>query len=227
MSARRTAFVIGLLCIIQMLSQLAEGASPEWEAAFPSTAAPERVYFRAHYLDGRGQTHELRVWRDGDRRLRRRTDDAIDLYVDRDKAGELDFRIVDHRRHVVIRADRTSFHRVGRFSGWIGLAHVLDVPHGTYVVTRLSDAPASPTARDECAWFRLATRVPLPRVSEICWSRRWGLPLAIETTSGTEERLTQFSIDEVRAFEPDHTTFAIDTSKFIEIDARPDDDLFD
>jgi hypothetical protein len=226
MSARQTTFVIGLICIVQLLAQLAVGASPIWENAFPTTSAPERVYFRAHYLDGRGQTHELQVWRDGDRRLRRRTDDAIDLYVDRDKAGELDFRIVDHRRRVVIRADRTSLHRVGRFTSWIGLAHVLDVPHGTYIVTTLSDTPGSPSPFDECAWFRLETGVPSPGVNDICWSSKWGLPLAIETASSTE-RLTQFSIDEVRAFEADHNAFAVDTSKFIEIDARLDDGLFD
>jgi hypothetical protein len=224
MSALRTAFAIGLLCIAQTLSPRAEDASPEWEAAFPTTSAPERVYFRAHYLDGRGQTHELRVWRDGDRRLRRSTDNAIDLYVERDKAGELDIRIVDYGRRVVIRADRSSFHRVGRFTSWIGLAHVLDVPHGTYVVTRLSEMPRSPSS-GECVWFRLETSVPSTRVNEICWSRQWGLPLAI--VNRTEERLMQFSIDEVRAFEPDHATFAIDTSEFIEIDGRPDGDLFD
>jgi hypothetical protein len=226
MTTGQIAFTVGLLCILPAAPLLAQGLPPEWEAAFPTASAPARVYFRAHYLDGDGQTHELRVWRDGDRQLRRRTDDAIDLYVDRDKAGELDLRIVDYGHHLLIRADRTAFHRVGRFTDWIGLAHVLDVPHGTYLVSKLSN-PSESSPMGECSWFRLETRVPSTKVSNICWSRHWGLPLTIKTTNSKGEHLTQFSLQEVRAFESDTTTFAIDAAQFIEIDARTDGDMFD
>ena len=226
MTAGHTAFTIGLLLILPAGPLLAQDVPPEWEAAFPTGAAPARVYFRAHYLDGDGQTHQLRVWRDGQRQLRRRTDDAIDLYVDRDKTGELDFRIVDYARHVVIRGDRTAFHRVARFTDWVGFAHVLDVPHGTYFVSKLSN-PSESSPRGECAWFRLETRVPSTKVSDICWSRQWGLPLTIETTNSRGQHLTEFSIDEVNAFEPAQTTFTVNAPQFIEVDARTDVDLFD
>jgi hypothetical protein len=226
MTAGQIAFAVCLLCIFPAAPLLAQGMPSEWEAAFPTASAPARVYFRAHYLDGDERTHELRVWRDGQQRLRRRTDDTIDLYVDRNKTGELDFRIVDYARHVVIRADRTAFHRVGRFTDWIGLADVLDVPHGIYFVSKLSGQSNS-SPRGECAWFRLETSVPSTKQSDICWSREWGVALTIETTNSKGEILTQFSIDEVNAFEPDHATFAIDAPQFVEIDARTDGELFD
>jgi hypothetical protein len=225
MSFRRMALTIGLLCITQAGSHVVEGASPEWEAAFSIFSAPNRVYFRAHYLDGHGQTHQLRVWRDGKRRLRRQTDSAIDLYVDQDKAGEIDFRVVDHTRHVVIRGNSTSLHRIGRFTGWIGLAHVLDVPHGPYLVTKISGELESPSS-SECTWFRLQTTVPTVSVNEVCWSGQWGLPVAVVKIIG-KERLLQLTIDEVHTFEPDSAIFDIEAEKYIEIDARPDSDLFD
>jgi hypothetical protein len=103
---------------------------------------------------------------------------------------------------------------------------VLDVPHGTYFVSKLSN-PSESSPMGECAWFRLESRVPSTKVSDICWSRHWGLPLTIKTTNSKSEHLTQFSIQKVHAFESDTTTFAIDAAQFIEIDARTDGDLFD
>ena len=225
MNLRRIALGVGLSCILQAAHGL-EGLSLDWETAFPIAAAPEHVYFRAHYLDGNGQPHVLQVWREGARYLRRQTDSAIDLYAHRDNASEIDFRIVDHSRRVIIRADLPSLHHVGRFTGWPGLAHVLEVPHGSYVVTAFSGATTSSPV-GECAWFRLETTVPSAGVNEVCWSRQWGLPLMILKTTHKDERLAQFAIDEVRVFEPDSTTFAVEAKEFLEIDARPDRDLFD
>jgi hypothetical protein len=221
-------FALGLLCLAQaaLPPQGAEAASLEWEAAFPTASAPEHVYFRANYVDGRGHASRLQVWRDGNRRLRRQTDDAIDLYAERNETGGLDLQIADHKRQVLIHADPASFHRVGRFTGWTGLAHMLEAPRGVYTLTRLEQAPPSPPI-GECVWFRLEATVPAKSVNDICWSRQWGIPLAIVAINSQGARVTQFSVDDVRAFIPDPAIFAVHAEKFVGIDARPDGDLMD
>jgi hypothetical protein len=224
MTLSRVLVAAGLLGIAPAFSGHAEDAVAKWEAAFSVAAAPTRVYFRARYIDGRG-LHELEVWRDGNRQLRRKTDAAIDLYVDKDNAGNLDYRIVDHARHVLIRADRMTMYRIGRFSGWNGLAHMLDIPAGSYEVTALPLPPES-TRFGECRWFRLRVDQPA-RSNDVCWSRAWGIPFEI-AAQRDGKRVTQFSIEDVREFKPQgDAVFAIDSRNLVEVDGRVGADLSD
>ena len=142
--SRCGALVAGLLCLLGAALVRAEDVISQWDAAFPTRDAPQQVYFRAGYHDDVGRTHRLEVWREADLRLRRRTDEAIDLYVEKSGSGEYEYRLIDHDRKILIRADRTTLYRIGVFSDWIGLAHVLKVPRGGYRVTeaaRQSPAP--------------------------------------------------------------------------------------
>jgi len=203
-----------LLCIAQMASSYAEDTFSNWEASFPVTAAPARVYYRAHYIDRRGESHELQVWRNGDRQVRRRTDAAIDLYADKDDAGNLDYRIVDHSRNVLIHADRLALYRVGRFPNWLGLAHVLDTPIGGYTITALPQPPQS-TQFGECKWIRLQVD-QLKTPSNICWSQAWGIPLMIKGLPDGKEDI-EFSIEEVHEFQPNEDTiFMIDDKDLVD-----------
>jgi hypothetical protein len=220
------AFGGTVLCILQTLSAQADGASSIWEAAFPIAAAPAHVYFRALYIDGLGQSHILEVWRDADRRLRRKTDDAIDLYVTMKASGEPDYHIVDHKRGAVIHADRLTLYRMGRFSGWLGLAHVLDAPRGAYTVTSLPKAPASKST-GQCAWFRLEVAEPVRTLNDVCWSARWGLPLEINSTDANGDSATaRFSVERVNEFQPTDAIFDIGQEP-LNIDARTDGDVSD
>jgi hypothetical protein len=214
-----------LFCIAQMSSSRAEDIPSNWEASFPVAGAPTRVYFRAHYTDGRGESHELQVWRNGDREVRRRTDAAIDLYADKDNAGNLDYRIVDHTRNVVIHADRLALYRVGRFPNWRGLAHVLDIPIGSYMITALPQPPQS-TQFGECKWIRLQVD-QLKAPSNVCWSQAWGIPLMINGVPDGKEKI-EFSIEEVREFQPNEDTiFIIDDKNLVEVDERSGSDPSD
>jgi hypothetical protein len=221
------AGVAAMFCTMQATSLRADGPSSVWQAAFPIAAAPAHVHFHARYLDGRGAPHTLEVWRDGEQRLLRKSDAAIDLYAEQKVGGEIEFHIVDHSRGIVIRANRAALYRVGHFSGWLGLAHVLDVPHGDYMVTALA-APPEMKSGGPCHWYRLEVIVPARKVSDVCWSANWGLPAEIKAVDadGTPSTI-QFSIDAVEVFQPTDDLFAFQNDKFVIIDARPDDDLSD
>src|SRR5262249_16402954 len=98
----RRALLFGLLCLGSAATVRAQDATAEWKTAFPTGAAPSQVHFRAVYRDGFDRAHELEVWRQADVRLRRRTDDSLDLYVEKAGSGEYEYRLVDHNRNILI-----------------------------------------------------------------------------------------------------------------------------
>ena len=225
MKAPRAALWVGLLCVAHVTPGRPEVAVTNWERNFPTRAAPENVYFKARYADARGRMHDLQVWRQGDLRLRRKTDEAINLYVEKNDDGEYLYRLVDHARRLLIRVDRSSLYRMGTFSDWAGLAHVLNAPRGEYTVTGLGTG-VQLLAAGECTWMQLEIATPPGEASRICWSEAWGLPLEIRTRQGDKWAL-QFSIAEVRSFEPSVATFTIEKNDLIERDATSNGKLAD
>jgi len=219
--------VAAMFCAMQAMPLLADGPSSVWEAAFPIATAPAHVHFRARYLDGHGRPQTLEVWRDREQRLRRKSGAAIDLYAEKKAGGEIDLHIVDHSRGIVVRANRAALYRVGHFSGWLGLAHVLDIPHGAYTVTALATPPEMKSG-GPCHWYRLEVTVPARKVSDICWSANWGLPVEIKAVDANGTTSTvEFSVDAVEVFQPTDALFAFQNDKFVIMDARPGDDLSD
>lgn len=223
---RTRATLAALLCLLAPATVRAEDAGPQWDAAFPSRAAPERVHFLAGYLDGAGRAHRLEVWRDADLRLRRKTDHAIELYVEKSPSGEYEYRLIDRNRHVLIRADRTALYRIGVFSDWAGLAHVIEIPRGRYRVTQTRRRSAA-SLRGECAWQRLERIAPAASITEICWSSRWGLPLEIGMVSGQEGWKSVFWLEAVETFVPSPEIFALPPHDLLELDAGPDEEVSD
>jgi hypothetical protein len=222
------AGVVAMACAMQVSPPRADGFSPTWESAFPIAMAPAHAHFHARYLDGDGKSHTLEVWRDGERRLRRKSDDALDLYAQQKAGGEIDFSIVDHSHGIIVRTDRAALFRVGHFSGWFGFAHVLDVPQGAYRVTALMMPPDETKAGGPCRWYRLEVSVPAQKVSDICWSENWGLPAEIKAVNSNGAPSTvQFSVDKVDVFEPTDAHFTFQNKRFVVMDARTDDDLSD
>jgi hypothetical protein len=224
--SRCGALVAGLLCLLSIAMVRAEDASSQWEAAFPTRDAPQQVYFRAGYHDDLGRTHRLEVWREADLRLRRRTDETIDLYVEKSGSGEYEYRLIDHDRKILIRADRATLYRIGVFSDWIGLAHVLNIPRSGYRVTGAArQSPAS--LRGECVWKRLELLMPVSSTSEVCWSSAWGLPLEIGAQGGKDGWESRFLVQEVGTFAPKPEIFAVAREGLVEIDAGPDGEVSD
>lgn len=161
---------------------LAAAARPlTFDGAFDRGGGPPGLHFRASFVS-RGAEHRLEVWRDGDRRVRRRTDDAVETYAFREAAGpEYRLSVLDLKRKLHTRVDRTSLYRLGSFTDWFELAHALRHPRGAYRLTRLRTPPPAPRPLDRCDWYELAEG---GRSARICWSARDGIPLVVLGADG-------------------------------------------
>ena len=224
MILRRFAFV-GIAALASATCFAAEPART-WQTAFPREAvAKQSIYFRARYVDASGVEHRQEVWREASSRLRRVSDDRLDLIVERDADGEYQYRLADRERHIMVLADRTSLYRAGIFSDWEGLAYALSEPRTHYELATSGGAPDR-SGIAPCVWTTMTTHPDDQPVSRICWSTGWGLPLSIQTRRG-DDWVTQFAITEARIFEPSDAVFQIDPAGYIEMDTRAGDDLAD
>ncbi|MEA2856828.1 MAG: hypothetical protein QOH98_1149 [Methylobacteriaceae bacterium] len=223
MTLRRFSFFT-FAALASAMSAAAEPAE-NWQTAFPRDAAAEQsVYFGARYVDASGVEHRQEVWREASNRLRRVTDDRLDLIVERDADGEYQYRLADRERHIMVLADRTSLYRAGIFSDWEGLAYALSRPRAEHEL--IAQRASEQTAAGSCSWTTLIVKTPAESASRICWSSEWGLPLSIQTRRG-DEWVMQFAITEVRAFQPSDTVFQVDPAGYLEMDTRAGDDLAD
>jgi len=148
-----------------------------FESAFQVSGEPPALYYRATF-EGRDGPHTLQVWRDGQTRLRRKTDEAVDMVVTRDASDPLAYQmtVVDYRKRITTRIDRNTLIHLGHFSDWFDLAHGLRHPAGAYRLA-LSAAPdQAPKPISACRWYALTQGDETYR---ICWSERERLPLVI------------------------------------------------
>ena len=184
---------------------LADPAALDWEAAFPIETAAKDVHLEAHFLGSDGTTHRLQLWRHGTQFLHRRTDEVLDLYLSKaGNKGDYAYRLIDHRRRVSMDVRRNQLYRIGVFSDWFGLAHVLDRPKSEFVARAVDPLPQEKKERQmDCAW-RLLVRggKESPDRSRICWSAEWGLPLAIRTRGPKGEWIERFTVDLVEGISP-------------------------
>jgi len=211
------------LCALQTPKPQAETLPYEWGKAFATKSAPENVYFRARYLDQTGKSHQLQVWRQADLHLRRRTDDLLDLYLDKNADGNYNYRLVDYARQVIISTDRANLLRMGIISDWFGLAHVLNFPRGNYTITPRQETATMP---NKCTWYQLEITSSRSS-SRICWSDQWGLPLSIQARTNDSEWTTQFTVEDIHTFQPAPGTFDVPRNSFLQIEAAPDNNALD
>jgi hypothetical protein len=213
------------IAVLASTSATHAAADEVWQNAFPQAAAAEKsIYFEAHYFDANGTEHRQQVWRDGSRRLRRISDDRVDLSVEKDANGEYQYRLADRVRHVLVLADRTSLYRAGIFSDREGLAHGLREPRAPHEIA--SSGATEQTQVGPCSWSELTINEPVASTSRICWSREWAVPLLIQAKRGNGW-VTEFEVSEARRIEPSDAIFQVDSAGYVKIDARADDDLAD
>ncbi|MDE2367343.1 MAG: hypothetical protein KGN16_00090 [Burkholderiales bacterium] len=115
-----------------------------FEQAFSHRGEPTALHYRARY--GRpGASHSHEVWRDGERRLVRRTDNAIETHVAH-RPGDPQFQVVvlDLRRKTEKRIARDDLYRIGNFTEWFDLAHGLGHPRAEYHLTAVAAPTGAP-----------------------------------------------------------------------------------
>lgn len=162
----------------------AQAAAPEdlrFEQAFAADDGSAPLHYRAEYVAG-GAGHQVEVWVDRGARLVRRTDDALEIHAER-KAGDDEFRmtVLDLRRRIATRVDRTNLYRIGHASDWFALAQGLQHPRGEYRLARSAAPDHAPQAVQSCEWYALAQAGTTTR---ICWSTASRVPLLIVSPQG-------------------------------------------
>ncbi len=205
--AKTGVWLGGGLALAVLLAATAVSAAPatvaapfaNWDAAFGLGHEPQAVHFKARYRDRRGTDHTVEAWRDGVRFLHRATDDRVDLYLlARSSArGDYLYRLVDRDQRRVIDVERRNLYRIGVFTDWYGLAHVIDRVHGANRLTRAAAPLNAAAPLESCAWRaieRLGDDGARHR-TRICWSARWGAPMEIWDDS--DHGQPQFRIVEI------------------------------
>lgn len=165
------------------LAQAGEPASPapdrasatglRFEQVFDVAGEPATLHLRADYA-ARGGAHRLELWRSGPR-LKRRTDDAVEMHVAETPGGE-GYRMVvlDLRRRIATRVGSDDLARIGSFTSWYDLAHGLRRPAGPYRLAAASAPAGAPAPIAPCDWYTLEEP---GRVTTVCWSPADRVPL--------------------------------------------------
>jgi hypothetical protein len=207
--------VVLVAATVFSLSIHAEGVT--FEQAFSASGEPRATHFEAEYV-ARGSTHRIEVWRDAERRIRRRTDDAAEIYALR-KAAKPDFHlaVLDLKRKLRTDIDRDKLYRIGNFTDWFDLGHGLRHPMGKYTLVAAKAPAGGPTPAEPCQWYNLAQS---GRVTYVCWSVASRVPILIQDQVGaTVWRVTK--VDHKAILE---TVFQIADTGFVRTDANEDID---
>lgn len=203
-------------------SQAASAAGPgesagslDFDRVFNDRGEPARSHYQAEYRL-QGATHRLEVWRDGERRIKRRTDASIETYLDRPPASdEWSMTVLDLGKRVRTDVSRTNLMRIGHFTDWFAQGHALSRPIGTYALTPLDRGAPAIAAIGPCRWYRLAQGA---RTSDICWSASHRVPLVVADDAGR----VQWRVVALEAGTWPASTFRIDDRGFARNDANDD-----
>ena len=188
-----------------------------FEKIFSPTGEPAALHYRAAFK-AQGTDHQLEVWRDGDRRVKRVTDQVLVSYGVR-TPGDPNFQLqlLDLRKRISTHIDRTTMYRLGNFIDWFDLTHGLRQPKGSYRLER-STAPAGAVGPiGPCDWYTLTQA---GRATRLCWSRSERLPLLIVGEDGS----LAWRITALDRNAPAAGVFTVADKGFVRVDAVRDAD---
>jgi len=160
---------------------ISRAAGPDFDHVFSTRGEPPATHFQATYIAG-GHEHHVEVWRDGDRRIRRRTDDKAESFAVR-TAGSPDYRlsVLDLDRKIRTDIDRGNLYRIGQFTDWFDLGHGLRHPKGDYRLVPAATPHGPAHAIGACEWVALVQGL---LTTHVCWSATAKLPLLIQAADG-------------------------------------------
>jgi hypothetical protein len=206
---------LATLCVAAVVPHVAQAKELTFEQAFATGGEPRALHYRALFTSN-GAEHHLEVWRDGDRRLKRSTDNTIETYVFRQPgSAEFQMSVLDKKKKIHTRIGRTNLYRIGNFTDWFDLAHGLKHPVGAYRITKAEAPDAAPKDIKGCQWYDLTQN---NRTTHICWNGRTKLPMVIQVQSGEVLwKLTDVDTKPIPA-----ATFAIHDEGYVRNDANED-----
>ncbi len=206
---------LATLCVAAAVSLDAPAKEPTFERIFSDKGEPSALHYQAVFT-AKGAEHHLEVWRDGEQRVKRRTDDVIETYAFR-KPGDPEFHlsILDMKKRIHTQIDRTNLYRIGNFTDWFDLTHGLKHPMGGYRVAKAQAPVGAPKAVEACQWYDLTQD---QRITHICWSAHSRIPLVIQAQDGAVVwRVTTLDQKPIPA-----KTFEIHDEGFVRNDANQD-----
>jgi hypothetical protein len=210
------------LCATSASPSLAEGLS--WDKAFGGRATKPDLHLVARSEDLAGGAHVLELWREGERRLRRRTDEALEVWSeDQGPAGAPAYAltVVDRRASTLRRLTVEGGVKLGPAFTWWPLAHLLPLPGPRYTLERLPERGLR-VGSARCDWYRFVP-AGLPE-ERICWSREYAVALRHEQKRG-EGWWTRLSVEKVEPLGDKARAFQLDTTGLrVLSQPEPDDD---
>lgn len=187
----------------------------DWDRTILGQKFAPSLQFVAEYVDGAGIHHRLQYWREQQDKLRRTTDDQTDLMAKRGSEGEVEYYLIDHRKKVLMRIKQENLYRIGNFTSWDDLVHILSRPAGKYSLHSVDRAPGA-FAGHACSWMRLSAQSGLEQ--DVCWSGALGIPLQIMQGSTMLWQVTSISTRRLR-----QEVWSVDVDGYTRVNA--DDDI--
>ena len=214
------ASLLAMLC----MAGLARAAAPlDWASVFGQPAQAYLAY-TAIYQSVPGVWHSVAVERLGDGRVRRVTDDRLEVDYQPDPLVGGRYRVVDYGRQRVYQGSAQSLHRIGMLASATALDDRPVEPPG-YVLTHAERAPVK-VAGWQCDWYLVTRRVPVPAsatVDEVCWSQPLSLALSILRTEAGKPTKVLWSVQQVSMDPPSALVAQRPTAGYSLLDL--DDDL--
>ena len=207
-------YFIYMAMVCAAASRHAQAAELRFEQVFDAGGAASSLHYQASYRVG-GGLHRVEGWRDGELRVKRRTDDRIEIHASR-SAGSAEFAmsILDLEKRIHTSVSRSNLYRIGSFTDWFDLAHGLRHPKGAYALRSIAAPAEAPAPVQSCTWFELAQN---GQASRICWSAVDQLPMLILSGGDVVWRITALDRGPIAA-----DTFAIRDEGYLRNDADRD-----
>ena len=195
------------LCVTGAPPSLAgEAGGLSWDKAFGGRATKPDLHLVARSEDG---AQVLELWREGDRRLRRRTGETLEVWSeDQGPKGEPAYAltVVDRKERTLRRLTVEYSGKMGPAFTWWPLAHLLPLPGPRYTLERLPERGLR-VGSAKCDWYRFVP-AGLPE-ERICWSREYAVALRHEQKRG-EGWWTRLTVEKVEPLGDKARAFQLD-----------------
>jgi hypothetical protein len=204
-----------LLFLILCVSNNIFAANLKFDQVFSDKGEPRYINYEVTYKKTSGE-HHLEVWREGNTRIKRKTDNALELYAIKDKKGpEFNLTVLDLKKKISTQIQRTNLYRIGNFTDWFDLGHGIKHPVAKYELISISEPLSKTKPIFSCKWYLLTQG---QTKTEICWSSTYRLPIVMSSSKGD----VFWTVTKANLAKIPSSVFEIHDHDFIKNDANRD-----